>query len=312
MPRNNGIYSPPPGTGGIPQTTISSAMFNAFVADITADQNNPRPIIAGGTGSATSQGAIDAFFGAPRTIVDERLLFVDPVDPTKRVRLDAGNITAGQTRVVSVPDSNVDLGDISTISTKLPLAGGTMTGRLTLVPADDDPDGTASLNIPAGADVPDVQVDGDLWADSNEDLRYRRGGVDAAVYDTVNLPRPAPGEMATGTETEPRAVSAADVGEAVSARALGVGQTWQNVSGSRAFGTNYQNTTGKPILVAIRANMSVAGSLEVSPDGVAGWVTVGAIPTNSPYPNAYAIIPPGHYYRATGTVTNIIIWSELR
>ncbi|MCL4218773.1 MAG: hypothetical protein KJ052_17455, partial [Candidatus Hydrogenedentes bacterium] len=73
----------------------------------------------------------------------------------------------------------------------------------------------ASLNIPAGADTPDVQADGDLWADSNEDLRYRRGGADATVYDSVNLPRPAPGEMAAGTETAPRALSAADVREGV-------------------------------------------------------------------------------------------------
>lgn len=93
----------------------------------------------------------------------------------------------------------------------LSLAGGTMTGLLTLAPADDDPGGTASLNLPAGADTPDVQVDGDLWADSSEDLRYRRGGEDATVYDSVNLPRPEAGEMAAGTETEPRALSAADV-----------------------------------------------------------------------------------------------------
>lgn len=112
MPRSNGIYSPPPGTGGTPQTVISSAMFNAWVADISADQNNPRPIIAGGTGSATSQGAIDAFFGAPRTIVDERLLFVDPADPTKRVRLDAGDVTAGQTRLLVMRDADTDMSEL--------------------------------------------------------------------------------------------------------------------------------------------------------------------------------------------------------
>ena len=193
-----------------------------------------------------------------------------------------------------------------------PRAGGTMTGLLTLAPSDDDPDGTASLNIPAGADTPDVQVDGDIWADSSENLRYRRGGADATVFDSVNLPRPAPGEMAAGTETAPRALSAADAREAIVALALGIGQTWQDVSGSRSFGTTYQNTTGKPILVAARANMSVAGILEVSPDGSSGWVITGSFPSNSPQPNIYAIVPPGHYYRATGTVSNLIMWSELR
>ena len=39
-------------------------------------------------------------------------------------------------------------------------------------------------------------------------------------------------------------------GQALSAMSsLGYGQTWQNVTGSRALGTNYYNTTGKPIAV---------------------------------------------------------------
>jgi hypothetical protein len=35
--------------------------------------------------------------------------FADPADLTKRVRLDAGNVTAGQTRVITVPDANITL-----------------------------------------------------------------------------------------------------------------------------------------------------------------------------------------------------------
>ena len=33
----------------------------------------------------------------------------DPADLTKKVRIDAGNVTAGQTRVINVPDEDVDL-----------------------------------------------------------------------------------------------------------------------------------------------------------------------------------------------------------
>lgn len=40
---------------------------------------------------------------------DSKLLIVDPADTTKRARLDAGAVTAGQTRVVSVPDADVSL-----------------------------------------------------------------------------------------------------------------------------------------------------------------------------------------------------------
>jgi hypothetical protein len=53
MPRD-GLqqYAPPPGTQGVANYTIESARYNTFVADITTDQNNPRPIVAGGTGAS--------------------------------------------------------------------------------------------------------------------------------------------------------------------------------------------------------------------------------------------------------------------
>lgn len=58
MPRNgSGVYSLPAGTTATPNTTIESSKYNAFVADIAADQNAARPIVAGGTGATTAAGA---------------------------------------------------------------------------------------------------------------------------------------------------------------------------------------------------------------------------------------------------------------
>lgn len=59
MPRAGGVYSAPPGTNGAPNTTIASAPYNAFVADIVADANAARPVTAGGTGSSTAVGGAD-------------------------------------------------------------------------------------------------------------------------------------------------------------------------------------------------------------------------------------------------------------
>ncbi|MDX5370195.1 MAG: hypothetical protein LPL29_12555 [Alphaproteobacteria bacterium] len=92
---------------------------------------------------------------------------------------------------------------------------------------------------------------------------------------------------------------------------IGVGQTWQDVTGSRSAGTSYQNTTGKPIMVAIQANSAAAGkSLEVSSDNstwiAVGWISIGAAPQS-----AQAIVPNNHYYRAT-SATSIGTWAELR
>ncbi|WP_426238185.1 hypothetical protein [Pararhizobium sp. DWP1-1-3] len=57
MPRVGGVYSPPAGTKGVPNTTIQSAPYNALVDDLSLDANNPRPITAGGTGASTASGA---------------------------------------------------------------------------------------------------------------------------------------------------------------------------------------------------------------------------------------------------------------
>ena len=60
MPRNgSGIYSTPPGTDGVPNTTIDSARYNNNVHDVETDLNTPRPVVAGGTGT---NNATDARF----------------------------------------------------------------------------------------------------------------------------------------------------------------------------------------------------------------------------------------------------------
>jgi hypothetical protein len=61
MPRDgSGIYTRPPGTNAVPDTTIESTKYNGFVGDVETDLNAPRPIIAGGTGSSTAAGALTA------------------------------------------------------------------------------------------------------------------------------------------------------------------------------------------------------------------------------------------------------------
>jgi hypothetical protein len=58
MPRDgSGIYTRPPGTNAVPDTTIESTKYNANVADVETDLNAPRPVIAGGTGA---NNAVDA------------------------------------------------------------------------------------------------------------------------------------------------------------------------------------------------------------------------------------------------------------
>jgi len=61
MPRDgSGIYTVPAGTDGVPDATIESAKYNAYIHDVETDLNAPRPIIAGGTGATTADAALAA------------------------------------------------------------------------------------------------------------------------------------------------------------------------------------------------------------------------------------------------------------
>jgi hypothetical protein len=65
MPRDgSGVYSLPAGTTASPNTTIESAKYNAFGADLVVDANAARPITAGGTGAATATDALNNLGGA--------------------------------------------------------------------------------------------------------------------------------------------------------------------------------------------------------------------------------------------------------
>lgn len=60
MPRTGGVYSPPAGTKGVPNTTIQSVPYNTLIDDLTADANAPRPVTAGGTGATSASAARSA------------------------------------------------------------------------------------------------------------------------------------------------------------------------------------------------------------------------------------------------------------
>ena len=105
---------------------------------------------------------------------------------------------------------------------------------------------------------------------------------------------------------------------ATAASSIGVGQTWQNVTGSRVSGTTYTNSTGKPIFVSIQAAPSASGGayLDVFINGVTlGYLGQGSgTSPNTVYASFWTVVvPSGDTYKAT-TVGSISIgnWFELR
>lgn len=121
-------------------------------------------------------------------------------------------------------------------------------------------------------------------------------------------------EAEAGTATDRRAWTAERVRQNASAIAIGVGQTWQDVSGSRSIGTSYQNTTGRSIEVSVTVvpgpSANAQPALQVS-DNNSTWVSVDRGQDGADFLHGSAIIPPGHYYRVN-VGASILIWSELR
>lgn len=108
------------------------------------------------------------------------------------------------------------------------------------------------------------------------------------------------------------------LGDAMNTHVLGMGQTWQDMTGSRHFGTTYTNTTGRPIFVSV----SCAVSEETPPQPLTLTVQGVIISTyfvNSEFGGVMSmltvqgIVPDGSAYRVDAPSPYLAIeWSELR
>lgn len=123
----------------------------------------------------------------------------------------------------------------------------------------------------------------------------------------------ASGNVLTSDGTEWKSSAAAVSG-------LGEGQSWQNLTGSRALATSYQNTTGRSIAVVVSFTANAPrGALagDVSTDN-STWVRVNYTWADRDDDinggSLFMIVPPNHYYKyylTTGSVS-VDAWAELR
>ena len=122
----------------------------------------------------------------------------------------------------------------------------------------------------------------------------------------------APTVAGTNTITLPATTGTA----ALTSDVIGVGQTWTNVTASRAVGTTYTNSTGKPIQVNICVSSTTASASAILT--INGTIAL----QGTPYPSANsplyvtAIVPNGATYAASvSTGTGSLVsngWFELR
>lgn len=90
---------------------------------------------------------------------------------------------------------------------------------------------------------------------------------------------------------------------------IGVNQTYQSLTGSRAGGTTYTNSTGKPILVIVTPT-GQAADIGAYVDGV--WLCRSSNNNNFQNIPVSFIVPNGSSYYITVSAGSIGIWVELR
>ena len=106
---------------------------------------------------------------------------------------------------------------------------------------------------------------------------------------------------------------------------IGIGQTWTDVTSSRAKDTEYQNTTGKPIMISVTftTSFTAIGQISVSSSSGSGFVIIARADGGDYYSgsaqtthetNISLIIPNNIYYKLTGynTTLALVAWAELR
>lgn len=168
-----------------------------------------------------------------------------------------------------------------------------------------------------------VRDDGVNWicAIPNNDIRPSGGANDGhwlklaaqATESEFGAVRLADAATAQGLADALRVLTPATLGAAMNAHVLGMGQTWQNVTEGRAWGTTYTNTTGRPIAVYIRT-VSATGQVVISLT-IDGVTLIGPEFGDATGPSRstsiFAIIPPGAEYSATSSRA-VFQWAELR
>ena len=119
----------------------------------------------------------------------------------------------------------------------------------------------------------------------------------------------APAVAGTNTITLPASTGTVSLTSDV----IGVSQTWQNVASSRATGTTYTNSTGKPIMVAISYTNNTGNTVQGLTIASAAVYAAG-VTTAGGAAGFALIVPNGSTYTflTNGGASSIVTWHELR
>lgn len=318
-------------SGGDPEESIIAALLAATtpeevvtilgLGDVAIE--NVVPIEKGGTGATTASAALAALgvtigtdpgdlapLGANSRLARSVMAYnLGQWDEGANITGDATLTAAdsvGFLRVATNADSaTVTLPSIAAAALGEIIIYRYGAGAVNIVRAGSDviEDGLTSISVPNQFDILILRATEDRWK------------VAAYMpYSATPLLQPLPtasqaeAEAGSSNTTLMTPLRVAQAINSLAVSGVGVDQTWQSVAGSRSTNTSYQNTTGKPIMVAAVADdipEGAAGGFDVSPDN-STWVGVGLVGFS------YFVVPDGWYYRRLGVITTSYPWAELR
>jgi hypothetical protein len=215
--------------------------------------------------------------------------------------VNARTLAAAATLVVP---SGATLGTVNAVASRLVLLALDNAGTIEL----------AVVNIAGGNNLDETTLISTTVMDAASDSAN-------VVYSTTartNLPFRVVGivestQAAAGTwATAPSLIQGAGGNALDTMQSLGFGQTYQNVTGSRALGTTYYNTTAKPIWVHCITSNGGGGVAftHFTVDGV--QINTASTP-NGGYALAAFIVRPGQAYSSNNSGGfSLVQWVELR
>lgn len=173
---------------------------------------------------------------------------------------------------------------------------------------------TGLSGIIAGATEKTTPIDADIIGIGDSATSFSLKKLTLANLKAMIFGSPA----LTGTPTAPTATAGTNTTQIATTAfvkakseldSIGVGQTWQDVGGSRVLGTTYTNSTGKPIQVHVTGYTS-AGTIGFQINSV---TYQSYTYTSNGYICFSVIVPPSATYGLTNPGgVSIHKWSELR
>lgn len=155
----------------------------------------------------------------------------------------------------------------------------------------------AVVNISGGTDISETNLISTTTiagASNSATTVYSTTGRTSVAYRVVGIVRSTQATAGTWA-TAPALVQGAGGAALEASNSLGYGQTWQTVTGGRAFTTAYYNTTGRPILV-IATFVASSAAVDILVNGTSRMIAQNASATSG-YFAGTVLVPPGQTYQ---------------